>query len=177
MIKVVAHFFISSRIAKTKNKKIMKYIIDPHKIKHFRIPILGIISAIVIFISSFTTHITPQNNEWKAPAYADTIKNSLKNDVPNAEAGRKIYNSICWTCHGKTGKGDGPAAVNLNPIKPANHTSAKVQQQSDGALFWKIATGRGQMASYEKMYSVKERWQLVCFIRTLKQQNIKPKAK
>ena len=52
-------------------------------------------------------------------------------------------------CHGTSGKGDGPAGVNLDP-KPKDHTSPVVQNQSDGALFWKITTGKLPMASYEK---------------------------
>ena len=37
--------------------------------------------------------------------------------------GQAIYSLYCVTCHGQTGKGDGPAAVALNP-RPADHTDA-----------------------------------------------------
>ena len=40
----------------------------------------------------------------------------------------------CVSFHGAKGKGDGPAAVALNP-KPADWTSAKVRDESDGELF------------------------------------------
>lgn len=38
-----------------------------------------------------------------------------------ANEARGIFNSLCSTCHGQDGKGDGPASVNLNP-KPRNYT-------------------------------------------------------
>ena len=69
---------------------------------------------------------------------------------------------------GENGKGDGPASVQLNP-KPADHTLPAVQSQSDGALFWKISTGRGAMQPYSKVLTVQQRWELVHYIRSLKQ--------
>jgi mono/diheme cytochrome c family protein len=40
-------------------------------------------------------------------------------------AGRDIFNSFCWICHGRDGKGDGPAAANLPGNKPRNFTDPK----------------------------------------------------
>jgi mono/diheme cytochrome c family protein len=33
----------------------------------------------------------------------------------DAAAGKKTYDTLCFTCHGATGKGDGPAGAALNP--------------------------------------------------------------
>ena len=57
-------------------------------------------------------------------------------------------------------------AAALNP-KPADHTSAKVQSQTDGAIFYKITTGRLPMAPYKDVLNDTQRWQLVNYIRTL----------
>ena len=38
-------------------------------------------------------------------------------------AGRDIYTTICWTCHGLDGNGKGPAAANLGDTKPRDFTS------------------------------------------------------
>lgn len=35
--------------------------------------------------------------------------------------GKKLYSQFCASCHGESGKGDGPASAALNP-KPRNHT-------------------------------------------------------
>lgn len=48
----------------------------------------------------------------------------------NAE-GEKVYNAFCVTCHGAKGKGDGPAAVALNP-KPLDFTVGAFKYDVDG---------------------------------------------
>jgi mono/diheme cytochrome c family protein len=41
--------------------------------------------------------------------------------ITNSSDGAQMFNSYCSPCHGKTGKGDGPAAAALTP-KPADLT-------------------------------------------------------
>ena len=101
--------------------------------------------------------------EWKAPAEAKAVKNPVKG-VGNA---KKTIETNCVPCHGPGGKGDGPAAAALPPPKPADWTSAKVQSETDGELFWKISNGRGAMPPWKHLPE-QERWELVNYIRTLK---------
>jgi cytochrome c553 len=55
--------------------------------------------------------------------------------------GKKLYATYCSSCHGDTGKGDGPAARSL-PAKPADHTSgATMNKLSDKFLIDIIAKG------------------------------------
>ncbi|HEY4800958.1 MAG TPA: cytochrome c [Bacteroidia bacterium] len=108
-----------------------------------------------------------QTSIWVAPKEADLIKNPLEDNLTAAKEGKKLYLQNCAVCHGDKGKGDGIAAAGLTP-KPANHTSDKVQNQSDGAIFWKMTTGRPPMASYKEALTETQRWQLVNYIRTLK---------
>ncbi len=109
-----------------------------------------------------------QTADWISPSFLDTIRNPVVLNTKTLEESKKIYLKTCWACHGENGEGDGPASVQLNP-KPANHTLPVVQNQSDGALFWKISTGRGAMQPYSKVLTVQQRWELVHFIRSLKQ--------
>jgi high-affinity iron transporter len=44
---------------------------------------------------------------------------------PDLEQGAQLFSSACASCHGATGRGDGPAASGLNP-KPASFQSAEV---------------------------------------------------
>ncbi len=101
--------------------------------------------------------------EWKAPADAKNMKNPVK----GVGTAKKSVETNCASCHGAGGKGDGPAAAALPPPKPADWTSAKVQSQTDGELFWKITNGRGAMPPW-KHIPEKERWSIVNYIRTLK---------
>ena len=109
-----------------------------------------------------------QEQPWSAPSWTDTIANPIRGVVEGpASEGRGLYSKICSQCHGYQGKGDGPVAPLLK-IRPANHSAAATQQQSDGALFWKIGEGRGQMASYKATLSPEQRWHLVNYIRSLR---------
>lgn len=120
---------------------------------------------VVLIISTLFMAFT--NDPWIAPESADKIQNPIVSDVTSIKSGEKIFQSLCWSCHGKGGKGDGPVANSLTP-KPGNLTSEGSQSQSDGAIFWKITEGRGAMSSYKSSLTTKQRWQLVNYIRTLK---------
>ncbi|MFQ5883154.1 MAG: c-type cytochrome [Candidatus Methylomirabilales bacterium] len=58
------------------------------------------------------------------------------------EAGKKIYGLLCASCHGNTGKGDGPAAATL-PTKPQNHTDGKYMNTLTDEYLFKFIKGGG----------------------------------
>jgi mono/diheme cytochrome c family protein len=128
----------------------------------FRKSLSAAAAAAVIMVGAAGTAAWAQG-EWTAPAEAQKMKNPVKG-VGNA---KKSVETNCASCHGASGKGDGPAAAALPPPKPADWTSAKVQKQSDGELFWKITNGRGAMPPWKHLPE-KERWEIVNYIRTLK---------
>jgi len=103
---------------------------------------------------------------WVAPPSEKAKRSPVAADPKAMEIGRSVARTNCVPCHGESFKGNGPAAIALNP-KPADWTSPQVHDQSDGELFWKISTGRGAMPSWKQLPE-RERWALVRFIRTLK---------
>ena len=105
-------------------------------------------------------------SDWKAPQYVDKTKNPLAGEAKATKEGKNLFNTNCSICHGDKGEGNGPAAATLNP-KPKNLTSKQVQEQSDGALYWKITTGKPPMISWQSALSEKQRWSLVNYIRQL----------
>ena len=105
-------------------------------------------------------------DDWKAPARAARKKNPLPADEKSLAVGKDVYTHQCFSCHGAGGKGDGPAAKDLNP-RPHDLGAANVAGQSDGALFWKITEGRKPMPSFEKLISEDERWHVINYVRTL----------
>ncbi|MHA4807876.1 c-type cytochrome [Flavitalea flava] len=120
---------------------------------------------LLITVSSFIVY---QQTPWKAPAVADAKKNPLAADAKSMAGGKTSYVKECQSCHGKKGKGDGPAATSLD-IPAGNFSTAATQSQSDGALFWKISEGRKPMPSFKKKLSEEEIWQSIIYMRTLKQ--------
>ncbi|WP_245591228.1 c-type cytochrome [Aquimarina latercula] len=109
-----------------------------------------------------------QQKKWVAPASADKIQNPLKGDAKTLASGKKVYKMLCFVCHGPKGKGDGMGGAGLTP-KPADLTSPTFQSQSDGAIFWKIEQGRSPMPSYKTSIPEKKRWEIINYLRTLKQ--------
>jgi mono/diheme cytochrome c family protein len=102
---------------------------------------------------------------WQAPPEEKAKKNPLPADAKIVDQGQKVAQINCATCHGAKGKGDGVAAAALSP-KPADWTSKKIQDESDGELFWKISTGRGAMPSWKHLPE-NDRWALVRYIHSL----------
>jgi mono/diheme cytochrome c family protein len=103
---------------------------------------------------------------WVAPDAEKAKKNPLPADKKVIEQGEKVAKINCVSCHGAKGKGDGAAAAALNP-KPADWTSSRVQNETDGALFWKISNGRGPMPPW-KYLPENDRWAVIRYIRSLK---------
>ena len=113
--------------------------------------------------------------KWDTPAWTDTIKNPFVNNAAITDSGKVLYGKICTVCHGTSGKGDGVAAAGLS-VRPADHTSANVQMQTDGSLFYEMSNGHAPMPAYKDVLTVKQRWSLINYIRTLKPK-VKPSTK
>lgn len=129
-------------------------------------------------LSAFVNHssINPINQKvltdtinqerWIAPASADSVKSPLVASPESIAKGEELYNMYCFSCHGDTGYGDGPAGGSLG-IRPANFHDKKVINQKDGSLFWKLTNGKGNMPPFKEALSEEQRWQLVTFLREL----------
>jgi len=124
------------------------------------------IIAALVFNSVSTGSFAQQRTQWVTPKINQDIKNPIAVDKAVLAEGKALYTANCAPCHGEKGKGDGPAAQALNP-KPADHSSAAVQVETDGSLFWKLSEGRNPMPGYKKIFNDKQRWELISYIRTL----------
>ncbi len=127
--------------------------------------ILAVIVVLLMALSA-TVETDAQEGEWKAPAWADDLVNPYANDESALKNGAEQFEIYCSPCHGHEGKGDGAAGVGL-PVNPKNFSSPDVMQQSDGALFWKLNTGRGNMVPYVLLLPEEMRWQLITYVRFL----------
>lgn len=110
-----------------------------------------------------------QAKPWVAPRRHARKKNPLPANTQSIRMGHDIYLRECISCHGEDGRGKGPKAAELE-VPPGDLTSAKVQDQSDGALYWKITKGRAPMASFKTLLSDEQRWHVVNYTRTFSKQ-------
>ncbi len=108
--------------------------------------------------------------------------NPVAADETSIARGAQLFTIHCLMCHGETGQGTGVISAFLIKKKPADLTSDLVQNKTDGNLFLSITNGifnpdntlfpdvefSGQMPPLNENLSVRERWDLVNYIRTLK---------
>jgi mono/diheme cytochrome c family protein len=109
-----------------------------------------------------------QDSNWTPPAQAVHRPNPLASRTDAVAGGQKLFRRNCVECHGPDGRG-------LTKKHSADLQLPVVQEQSDGAIFWKITNGntdRG-MPSFSRLPEF-ERWQLVLFLRTLNPAGIPP---
>ena len=97
------------------------------------------------------------------------------------ERGQNHFNEICFTCHGKDGKGDGPLAASLtdtwgHAVTPANFTlpagsPGGVKLGHDGThIFKTVMTGVGgtPMPSFAGTFTPDQVWDIVHFVQSLR---------
>jgi mono/diheme cytochrome c family protein len=86
-----------------------------------------------------------------------------------ATQGAQVFKTNCEMCHGPQAHGDGPAGQALDP-RPRNLAELQTKA-SDDFLFWRIRAGKPgtSMAAWKEILTDEQIWQVISFIRTLKQ--------
>lgn len=102
---------------------------------------------------------------WMAPAEAARRGNPIPANSASRERGRKLFEANCVSCHGPTGRGNGPIAARLETL-PAD-LAAMAGQHPDGDFAWKIAEGRGAMPSWKGILKENQIWDLVNYVQSL----------
>jgi mono/diheme cytochrome c family protein len=129
--------------------------------------LLGIVIAVVsLAITTPGEEGAEAKQKWIAPAAEVRKQNPVAVNETSLAAGEKIYLKRCLSCHGKTGNGDGPDAVDLG-IHPAKFSDPRLAEETDGALFWKITSGKKPMPDYGRRLSPTDRWNVIIYLRTL----------
>jgi mono/diheme cytochrome c family protein len=108
---------------------------------------LGLLTAL-IFVAT-TVAMAEELEPLKARVPADQMgeakahKNPAAATPENIAKGKALYEGkgTCFNCHGKEGKGDGPAGAILNPT-PRNFTNCKFhKKRTDGEMMWVMKNG------------------------------------
>jgi len=84
--------------------------------------------------------------------------------------GMAHYKEMCVFCHGAPGVDASEAGEGLNPPAP-DLTLTKIQQRSDGELFWILQNGIRMtgMPAFGPTHKDEEIWKMVAFLRHLPQ--------
>lgn len=132
--------------------------------------------AVGVFVSA-TASVAEEKDPLKPRVPADQMaeakqmKNPVESTPESIAKGKALFEGkgTCVNCHGKEGKGDGPAGAILNP-SPRNFTNCKFhKKRKDGELFWVIkngSQGTGMVSLVPAAITEEEAWMIINYERT-----------
>jgi mono/diheme cytochrome c family protein len=108
----------------------------------------GVIAVAVLTTTAAMTYAEERNPiEPRVPfnerVAARTLKNPVARTPENIAKGKAVYEGkgSCHTCHGLSGKGDGPNSAFSKP-SPRDFTNPKFHRnRTDGEMFWVLKNG------------------------------------
>lgn len=104
------------------------------------------------------------------PAPYVSLRDPLPNSDQNLRRGATVFQQNCVTCHGQSGKGNGPSSQQLVPT-PANlQWLARMPiSRSDPYMYWSIAEGGEEfgsaMPAFKDSLSKQDIWSVIGYIR------------
>ncbi len=118
----------------------------------YRLPLLGC-SALLLLSGPVTSSLYAQDYP------------------PDLTRGKATYERHCQSCHGSSGRGDGPAAASLN-VQPANFQQSRSLLKSDDELLRTIEHGVvfSPMHSWRGQLTDEEMQDVLAYVRLLSQQ-------
>lgn len=130
----------------------------------------GFTVALLLLAAWAVVHPMPlhgqPSDDWRVHPRWDRRDNPEPMDAASVQAGARVWENECATCHGSGGRGDGPRAGDLR-TRPGDFTDPRMWTQSDGAFAYKTLEGRDPMPGFRGDLSEQEVWQVVNYMRTL----------
>jgi mono/diheme cytochrome c family protein len=128
------------------------------------------------FLMSYVikNHYTHSAEKWQEEfeRAGKEIKDPLPYSDENKSEGSRLYNINCTPCHGAAGEGNGQL-VELPGGGDGPFTSrppsykTRLPQVNDGNIFYVVSYGKNMMGGYGFQLTVKERWQVIHYIKSL----------
>lgn len=105
----------------------------------------------------------------EVPAAYAALTNPVAADAASLARGQETYTTLCASCHGDTGMGEGAAGQALDPAPaPIAHTS---QMMADGYLFWRVTEGGSHFSTampvWQEVLDEQARWDVINYMRAL----------
>jgi mono/diheme cytochrome c family protein len=117
-------------------------------------------TIVAILIFAFSLSAFSQIATWEVSADQVAKKNPLEILPKNLALGRNIYKRSCVACHGE--KADGKGLIQSTSL-----IDSAFQKQPDGAVYYKISTGRDKMPPFAAMLKEDEIWSVINYLRVL----------
>ena len=103
--------------------------------------------------------------EWTVPPDKEKQLSPFVFDKGSQDAGADLYRLNCLSCHGTPGRANYAALI----PSPGDPSSGKHQDNSDGALFYKINEGKGLMPAFKNILGARDVWSIISWLRTFKE--------
>ncbi len=105
--------------------------------------------------------------QFGEPSSPEDLRNPYPPNAESLSAGSEVYERWCLSCHGESGKGDGPGAASLDP--PPSDLGIHVPLHPEGVLFRYIRDGipGTAMTGLGESLTDEEMWHVVNYIATL----------
>lgn len=145
--------------------------------------IFGVMAGLALVgAASLDTSLAAERAPLKprVPASEITAAKAMKNPVPftteSIAKGKALFEGkgTCFNCHGKEGKGDGPAGAFLEPSPRNFNNCAFHKKRKDGELFWVLKNGSPGTAMVPFVpgtLSEKEAWTVINYERSFCESN------
>ena len=96
------------------------------------------------------------------------MKNPITDKAASASRGGKLFVNNCAKCHGLSGNGYGTVALSFTTWPRQLWVWNNTGEETDGYLFWFITNGRSDMPPFGLILSENNRWDLINYIKTIK---------
>jgi mono/diheme cytochrome c family protein len=125
----------------------------------------------LLFFASFVlTVFNVSAQQWNVPEDKKARLSPVQFNAETVKKGEVIFQRNCQSCHGIPTKNN---FVNLTP-PPGDPATDKFQKQTDGALFYKITTGRSPMPTFKDILTEEERWAVISYFRSFNKNYVQP---
>ena len=144
---------------------LVKVFREPRRRRALRIQIARAGAGLVIVACGGYIYVGEQRNG--VPLDVVNIRDPVPPDERSLAIGKDVYTTNCETCHGETGRGDGPTGLRLVP-RPADlrlHTAPGVH--TDGELFYWVSYGfpNSAMPAWKDLLTEEQRWSAINYAR------------
>jgi len=128
-------------------------------------PVLTVLLLIAFFGAAQETKPTAKTAYYPVPVTASREPNPVKSTPESIAEGRKIYGYDCAQCHSAAGDGKTDVAKDLKI--PDLTDPAVLKDRTDGALFYILKNGHGDMPREGDRVKPEQLWDLVNYVRSL----------
>lgn len=129
------------------------------------LPILFLVGAPALFQQAPpTTTPAPAPKAYTIPPEYLNRRNPVTPTAQSQARAKEIYGWDCAMCHGANGNGKGDMAVDQKMAVPDLRNPETLKPYSDGALFYMIRNGKGQMPGEGPRAKDDEVWNIIIYL-------------